>query len=117
VIILGPNTRPGQRHYRPEAPAPRTQVSYRCSGNHDFAVVLSAEAEPPEIWACRCGASAHRAGTSIAVAAESANMVTADSERDRRMALLRQRRSPAEGERLLAERLAELAAMREAGYR
>ncbi len=109
MIILGPNTRPGQRHYRPEPPAPRTQVSYRCQAGHDFAVILSAGAELPETWVCRCGASAHRAGSCIAVAA--------DSDHERRMTQLRGRRSPAELEQILADRLAELAAMREASHR
>ena len=115
MIILAPDIRPGRRHYRPEPPAARRQVSYRCSGNHEFAVVLSAEAEPPATQDCRCGASAHRAGSASVVMPGSSSVVAADSDHERRMGQLRGRRSPAELEQILADRLAELAAMRKAG--
>lgn len=99
-----PDTRPARRHYRPEAPAPRQQAAYRCARGHSFTVTLAAGIEPPQTWDCRCGA---RAGQSAA---------DADDEHGRRMAQLLGRRTRADLEELLAERLAETAAARKAGW-
>jgi len=105
-IGRAPDIRPG-RHYRPEPPAPRQQVTYTCARGHEVTVTLSAGAELPPSWECRCGASAHRA--------EAANVVAVDSEHGRRMSQVRERRTLPELEQLLGDRLAELAAMRKAG--
>lgn len=113
LIRLGPDTSPAQRHYRPEAPAPRMQVSYRCSRNHDFEVTFAAGADLPETWACRCAASAHRAGSAPSMEAVS----SAEAEHERHRKHVHERRTPAERKQILADRLAEVAAVRAAGQR
>jgi hypothetical protein len=106
-----PDNRPRHRHDPPEPPAPRMQVSYRCSRNHRFEVTFAAGAELPQAVDCRCGASAHRPESSNVVMTESASVVTADSEHERRMEQLLGRRTKADLEQILAE---ALAAMRKA---
>jgi RNA polymerase-binding protein len=110
-----PDTRPGQRHYRPEVPAPRQQAAYRCDRGHRFTVTFAADVQSPEAVDCRCGAGAHHAESTNVMTTESANVVIVDSDHQRRMVQLRGRRTPAELEQILADRLAELAAMRETG--
>jgi hypothetical protein len=112
VIVLGPDIRPDRRHYRPEVPAPRTQVNYRCARGHDFTVMLAAGAEQPQSWDCRCGSPAGPRG-------EQHGDARGEQHGDARGRLRRTvlgRRTPAEREAALAERLAEVAAMRKAGH-
>jgi hypothetical protein len=106
-IGRAPDIRPG-RHYRPEPPAPRQQVTYTCARGHEVTVTLAAGAELPPSWECRCGAAAHRAGVP-------AVPDSAAAEHERRMTQVRQRRTPAERDAILSDRLAELAAARKAG--
>lgn len=87
-----------------ERPAPRKQAGYRCDRGHVFEVTFAAAAEPPGVWECRCGA--------LAAASQSTAGTARESEHDRRMAQVFQRRSIAELEELLAERLAELPTLR-----
>lgn len=94
---------------RDEPPAPRQQVTYTCTRGHAFEVTLSAEAEPPAAWDCRCGAIGRPAGQ-LLVAADSGI-----SDHERRMAQLLERRTRAELEEILAARLGEVAARRRAG--
>jgi RNA polymerase-binding protein len=101
----------GRRQYRPEPPAPRQEVAYRCERGHRFGVMFSAEAEPPQAVDCRCGAAASMASE---FTTNPANMLIT-TEHARRMEQLRGRRSAAELEEILADRLGELAAMREIG--
>jgi 5-amino-6-(5-phosphoribosylamino)uracil reductase len=89
-----------------EPQEPRQQVPYRCEHGHEFAVTLAAQVAPPRTWDCRCGVPAHHANT-----ISTGNNVLEDQDHHRRrMALLLQRRSAAELEQILADRLAELAA-------
>ncbi len=107
LIRRGPDTQPGQRHYRWEAPAPRQLAAYHCDRGHEFDLALAVAVDPPQEWPCRCGASAHRAGASIVAAVSNAE---AEHERHRR--LVHERRTSREREQILADRLAEVAAMR-----
>lgn len=86
-------------------PASRQQAAYRCARGHAFTIALAAGIEPPASWGCRCGASARPAG-SIAPG-------RGQTERDRCMALLMRRRTRAELEQLLAERLADTVQQRD----
>jgi hypothetical protein len=106
-IGRAPDIRRG-RHYRPEPPAPRQQVTYICARSHEMSVTLAAGAELPPSWECRCGAVAQRPGAP-------AVPDPAAAEHERRMIQVRQRRSPAERDAILSDRLAEVAAMRKAG--
>jgi RNA polymerase-binding protein len=87
---------------RPGAPpASRQQAAYRCARGHAFTITLAAGIEPPATWGCRCGAPARPAGGT--------DPGSGQTERDRCMALLLRRRTRAELEQLLAERLADIA--------
>lgn len=91
---------------RPGAqPASRQQAAYRCARGHAFTVALAAGVEPPATWGCRCGAPARPAC--------STDPGSGQTERDRCMALLLRRRTRAELEQLLAERLADTAQQRD----
>src|SRR6266702_8768809 len=90
-----------------ERPAPRQLVPYVCDRGHEFEVVLSAGAEVPGEWDCRCGALARLPGTAANGPGE--------SEHDRCMRLLLLRHTPAQLGEILAEQLAEMAAQREGG--
>jgi hypothetical protein len=90
---------------RPDAqPASRQQAAYRCARGHAFTVALAADIEPPATWGCRCGTPARPA--------DGTDTGSGQTERDRRMALLLRRRTRAELEQLLAERLADTAQQR-----
>ena len=90
---------------RPGAqPASRQQAAYRCARGHAFTVALAAGIEPPATWGCRCGAPARPAGGTDPGGRQ--------TQRDRCMALLLRRRTRAELEQLLAERLADTAQQR-----
>jgi RNA polymerase-binding protein len=86
-------------------PASRQQAAYQCARGHAFTVALAAGIEPPAAWGCRCGSPARPAG--------STDPGSERTDRDRCMALLLRRRTRAELELLLAERLADTAQQRE----
>jgi hypothetical protein len=84
--------------------SPRQQLDFDCPAHHHFSIVFSTEAQLPTSWACpRCWASAVR---SDGVQAEATQLKPALTHWDR----LLERRSVAELEALLAERLALLEA-------
>jgi uncharacterized protein YjiS (DUF1127 family) len=85
--------------------ASRQQAAYRCARGHAFTVTLAAGIEPPATWGCRCGAPARPA--------DSIDPGIGQTERDRCLALLLRRRTRAELEQLLAERLADIAQQRD----
>jgi hypothetical protein len=85
----------------------RKAVEYRCERGHGFTVTMWAGAEPPAEWDCRCGARARRPGTKAARPPEPGPGAA--------LRQVLQRRTVAQLEMLLAERLAELAE-RAAGY-
>jgi RNA polymerase binding protein RbpA len=90
---------------RPGAePISRQQAAYQCARGHAFTVALAAGIEPPATWGCRCGAPARPAG--------STDPGSGQTQRDRCMALLLRRRTRAELEQLLAERLVDTAQRR-----
>jgi RNA polymerase-binding protein len=76
-----------------EQPAPHQLARYTCARGHEFTVTLAAAATPPGSWECRCGAPA---GTV---------QPAGKPEHERRIRLLLQRRTLAELEAMLAERL------------
>ncbi len=79
-------------------PAARQHITYHCPNGHDFAVPLSVEAEVPALWECRCGAQALRENTDQPEAKPSKPART-------HWDMLMERRTTAELEVLLAERL------------
>jgi hypothetical protein len=85
--------------------ASRQHAAYRCARGHAFTVTLAAGIEAPATWGCRCGAPAPAAG--------SADPGSGQTEHDRCMALLLRRRTRADLEQLLTERLAQTAQQRD----
>jgi hypothetical protein len=81
-----------------ERPVARQAAPYQCTRGHDFTVTFAAEITPPGEWECRCGAPA--VGATPPAGPE--------SEHDRRMGQVLGRRSRAELEGLLTDRLAEI---------
>jgi hypothetical protein len=82
--------------------APRVDVPYGCEQNHSFAVTFAVDAPAPSHWDCpRCGRLAARQDTSVG---EAPAARPARSHWDR----LLQRRTIAELEDLLAERLKQI---------
>lgn len=82
-------------------PAARQDVTYHCPNGHVVVVPLSVEAEIPALWECRCGAQALREDTQ---APEPKAVKPARTHWD----MLLERRTTAELEELLEERLALL---------
>jgi rubredoxin len=82
--------------------AARQEVGYDCPREHHFTLVFSAEADIPSVWECpRCGAESLRSdGERPELKEEKAPRTHWD--------MLRERRSIAELEELLAERLSQL---------
>ncbi|MDN5771922.1 MAG: RNA polymerase-binding protein RbpA [Microlunatus sp.] len=79
--------------------AARHEVGFDCAQGHHFTLMFSAEAETPAIWECpRCGAQSLR---SDGVRPEAKEVKPVRTHWD----MLRERRSIAELEDLLAERL------------
>ena len=78
---------------------PASKAAYRCARGHAFTAALAAGIEPPATWGCRCGAPARAGG--------STDPGGGQTERDRCMTVLLRRRTRAELEQLLAERLAD----------
>jgi hypothetical protein len=103
-----PDTGPGQHHYLPDEPAPRQLAAYYCVRGHDFEVTFAAGAALPQAFGCRCGAVGQLGGQ------EADDASAPESEHARRLAQLRERRTLAELEQLLGDRLAERAAARKA---
>ena len=84
--------------------SPRVEVGFDCPAEHRFFIVFSDEALLPTSWDCpQCGASALRAD---GVRAEAKDEKPVRTHWD----MLRERRSVAELEELLSERLALLKA-------
>lgn len=82
--------------------APRQDVDYICANGHQFAMPFSLEAEVPAVWECRvCGAQALRRD-SAAPEEKSGKPVRTHWD------MLLERRSLAELEEVLAERLGVL---------
>lgn len=82
-------------------PAARQEITYHCPHGHVFSVPLSVEAEIPPLWECRCGTQALREDTA---APEPKPVKPARTHWD----MLLERRTTAELEELLEERLALL---------
>src|SRR3954453_18642451 len=79
--------------------AARQEVGYDCSRHHHFTLVFSAEEDIPSLWECpRCGAESLRSDGRRPEAKEEKPVRT-------HWDMLRERRSIAELEDLLAERL------------
>jgi hypothetical protein len=79
-------------------PAARQDVRYVCPHEHTFVVPLSMEAEVPPLWECRCGEMALREDTE---APEPKAVKAPRTHWD----MLMERRTTAELEELLTERL------------
>jgi hypothetical protein len=80
--------------------APRQEVAFDCPKGHQFTVPFAAEAEIPATWECRvCGATALTASAGLPMPKKAK---PPRSHWD----MLRERRSIAELEQVLAERLA-----------
>jgi hypothetical protein len=88
--------------------ADRAQVEFWCAHDHCSTVVFSADAELPEAWTCQaCGETAARdRGT----AAHPTHRSGAPHKTPYEFMMMR--RTPADGERLLAEALRKLRAER-----
>ncbi len=82
-------------------PAARQDVTYHCPNGHTVVVPMSVEADVPATWECRCGLQALREDT---VAPDQKPVKPARTHWD----MLMERRTTAELEELLAERLALL---------
>ena len=82
-------------------PAARQDITYLCPNGHSVVVPLSVEADIPALWECRCGAQALR---------EDAERPEAKAVKPARTHwdMLMERRTTAELEALLEERLALL---------
>jgi hypothetical protein len=79
-------------------PAARQDVVYNCPNGHTIVVPLSVEAEVPALWECRCGAMALRENHERP---DEKPVKAARTHWD----MLMERRTTAELEELLAERL------------
>jgi RNA polymerase-binding protein len=80
--------------------APRREVAFDCPKGHHFTVPFAAEAEIPAVWECRiCGATAHTAAVDLP-AQKKAKPPRSHWD------MLMERRTIADLEEVLAERLA-----------
>jgi hypothetical protein len=83
-------------------PAPRREVTYYCDSGHESVVRFAAEAAAPEMWDCpRCG---QPAGLDRAHPPGKARVEPYKSH----LAYVKERRSDADGEAILAEALAKV---------
>ena len=83
-------------------PAPRRPVTYWCAAGHDIEILLAADAAPPPTWDCpRCG---QPAGTDRQNPPGRSRAEPYKSH----LAYVKERRSDADGEAILAEALAAL---------
>ena len=78
--------------------APRTQAQYMCDKGHLFAIPLSAEATPPLTWDCKCTCTGYLVGADEVVSSQKKPVRT-------HWDMLLERRTIAELEELLDERL------------
>ncbi len=86
--------------------AARQQVGYRCKQGHEFEITMSVEADVPAIWECpRCGADALSTSGILPEA-------KADKPARTHWDMLLERRSVADLEEVLAERLEHLSGRR-----
>ncbi|MDP9792117.1 hypothetical protein J2S43_000629 [Catenuloplanes nepalensis] len=102
-------TRVGSSPMRPterSEPAPRVPVTYWCGNGHTTELLLAAEAPTPEVWDCpRCGQPAGRDRENPPGPARPEPYKT-------HLAYVKERRSPEDGEAILAEALAAVRARR-----
>ncbi len=100
----------GSQSFEREAgvePAPRKRIEYRCAGGHAFSVNLEISAVAPLSWQCRhCVETAYQDAAGLDQAAEATDRGKTPFE------MLLERRSRAELEELLAERIEQLRAQR-----
>lgn len=91
----------------------RRETTYTCEAcGHDTTLMFAADAEPPQTWECRsCGADAVLQIDGKSVALDESDEKTARTHWD----MLMERRTRAELEELLEERLAFIRARRGAG--
>ena len=91
----------------------RRETTYTCDTcGHDTTLMFAADAEPPQTWECRtCGAEARLTVDGEAVTLEVTDEKAARTHWD----MLMERRTRAELEELLEERLAYIRARRGAG--
>ena len=89
---------------RIEPPCARQDVPYACTRGHRFEVTFAAGITVPAQWDCRCGAAAalDTGGTGAGPGA--------GGQHARNMGQLLGRRTPAELDQLLADRLAQVRA-------
>jgi hypothetical protein len=80
-----------------DRPAARKVVTWTCQRGHRFTTVFAATADVPEAWECRCGKPA---GITQPEAGQ--------TEHERRMEQVLGRRTPAQLEELLAERISAI---------
>ncbi|MDR1711943.1 MAG: RNA polymerase-binding protein RbpA [Propionibacteriaceae bacterium] len=82
--------------------APREEIGFECANGHTFFIMFALEANFPTDWDCpRCGAASKRTDGTV-------GEVKQPRKTRRHWDMLRERRSIAELEALLAERLAEV---------
>ena len=87
--------------------APRRRVSYWCANGHESRPSFAVDAEEPELWDCpRCGFPAGRNAQQPPDAPRNEPYKT-------HLAYVKERRSDADGEAILAEALARLKESRE----
>jgi len=87
--------------------APRHRVSYWCANGHESQPSFAVDAELPELWDCpRCGFPAGRNEQRPPDA-------TSNEPYKTHLAYVKERRSDADGEAILAEALARLKESRE----
>jgi hypothetical protein len=87
--------------------APRHRVSYWCANGHESRPSFAVDAEEPELWDCpRCGFPAGRDAQQPPDAPRNEPYKT-------HLAYVKERRSDADGEAILAEALARLKESRE----
>lgn len=81
--------------------AERKEVTYSCPNRHSFSKVFAAEANPPAVWECKCGAEAELQSGQPAEDDEEKIFKPQRTHWD----MLMERRSQEELEELLAEQL------------
>lgn len=86
--------------------APRHRISYWCANQHESTVSFAVEADIPEVWDCpRCGSPAGQNE-------QQPPAVPRNEPYKTHLAYVKERRSDADGEAILAEALARLATQR-----
>ena len=89
--------------------SPRATHNYRCVNGHETKVVFAAEAELPETWACK---SCEATGQLITDAKQAPVALAEDKAPRSHWEMLLERRTIAELEEILQERLDEIRARR-----